>query len=151
MLVLQHGEREHEDKQRTKKQGNGSDVFSALMRDPDWWERGQFGRSVVVSITVEGDFRSRLSIITRYLYRKKNVTEGILSLKERTPGCNAKGRKLSSEQSWGGRHYYLLPPQQSTPASFCIKLGFSGDCCLGWGVGLLAGAARFWDRFCWLC
>ena len=30
--------------------------------------------------------------------QEENVTEGILSLKERTPGCNAKGRKLSSEQ-----------------------------------------------------
>jgi hypothetical protein len=44
--------------------------FSALMRNPGWCGR-RFGRSVVVTITVEGDFRSRLSIITRYLYRKK--------------------------------------------------------------------------------
>jgi len=26
--------------------------------------------------------------------QKENVTEGILSLKERTPGCNAKGKKI---------------------------------------------------------
>lgn len=56
------------------------------------------------------------------------MTEGILSLNERTPGCNAKRIKPSLG---GGNHYLLLAPQQSALASFCMKLGFSGVCCLG--------------------
>jgi hypothetical protein len=108
------------------------------------------GASVVVS-TIAGK-RFSIPSINHYKIpiQEENVAEGILSLKERTPGCNAKGTK----PSLSGRDYYLLAPQHMTFASFCMKLGFSGVCCLGCGAcGLAAGAARllFAARFGWLC
>jgi hypothetical protein len=106
------------------------------------------GGSAVVSITGK---RFSIPSINHYKIpiQEENVTEGILSLKERTPRCNAKGRK----PGLSGRNYYLLAPQHRTFASFCMKLGFSGVCCLGcWACGLAAGTARlFAARFGWLC
>lgn len=93
-------------------------------------------------------FSSRLSIITKYLYRKEKGTwpEKMVA-QERMPGCSAKG---GSDES-GGR-YYFPAPQQITFIIFCMTLGFSACCCLGcWAFGLVAGAARLADaRFGWL-
>ena len=80
--------------------------------------------------------------------QQENVTEVTLSLKERTPGCNAKGTRPDKS----GGLYYFPPPQHRTPDSFCMKLGFSGSCLLGWVTfGLAAGVTRADARFGWLC
>lgn len=113
-------ERKHEDKKMVVMFFFGADERSGLV-----WE-------AVRSIGRRNYYRGRrfsIPSINHYKIpiQEENVTEGILSLKERTPGCNAKGRKPSLR----GRDYYLLAPQHSAFASFCMKLGFSGDCCLG--------------------
>lgn len=86
------------------------------------------------------------SLQDTYTARKRDQVE--LSLKERTPGCNAKG--TGPDKSGG--HYYFPDPQHRILDSFCMKLGFSGSCLLGCGtLGLAAGVARLDARFGWLC
>jgi hypothetical protein len=72
------------------------------------------------------------------------------TIAQRTDSVMQRKRKKTKLE---GRDYYLLAPQQRAFASFCMKLGFSADGCLGCcGFGLLAGAARlFCARLGWLC
>lgn len=111
----------------------------------------RFSRLVVVRVTKNTRAR-RFSNPSINHYKipiqDKNVTGVTLSLKERTPGCNAKGTRPDKSDG----HYYFPDPQQRMLDSFCIKLGLSGSCLLGCGTfGLAAGVARLAARFGWLC